>query len=182
VQVQQITTCPSCAGRGQKIDEPCRRCAGAGQVEQEESLAVQIPVGAEEGMALRLPGKGLPSHERGDPPGDLYVVVRTRADRRFVRRGADLWRDEALDLPDAVLGTTLEVPTLDGPVSVRVPPGAQPSSVLRLRAKGLPEFGGGPRGDLYVQLTVRVPERLSREERKLYERLRALAGKASPEA
>jgi molecular chaperone DnaJ len=103
------------------------------------------------------------------------VVVSTRPDSRFERRGADLWRVETLEIPDAVLGTSLEVPTLEGPATVKIPPGAQPDEVLRLRGKGLPEFGGGTRGDLYIGLRLHVPERLSAEERELYQRLQALS-------
>jgi molecular chaperone DnaJ len=170
----QISGCAACGGRGSIVDKPCAQCAGSGRVEREETLEVRIPPGAEEGMALRVPGRGMPSTEPGGPPGDLFVVIRTAPDRRFERRGADLWHNATIGIPDAVLGTTLEVPTLDGPASVKVPAGTQPGSVLRLRNKGLPRFGGGGRGALYVNLQVVVPQRLSAEERKLYERLRAV--------
>lgn len=176
VLIQQITTCPACQGRGSKSEHPCRQCQGRGEVEQEESLTVKIPAGVEEGLALRIPGKGMPSPERGGMPGDLFAVVRSRRDARFERMGADLLRLESISLTDAVLGTTLNVPTLDGSASVAVPPGTQPDAVLRLRQKGLPTFGAGPRGDLYLRIGVRVPEHLTRQERELYEKLRALAG------
>jgi molecular chaperone DnaJ len=136
-----------------------------------ETLTVKVPLGVEEGMALRIPGKGLPS-DMGGIAGDLYVVIHTAPDPRFERQGADLWRTQMLDVVDAVLGTRIEVPTLDGPSTVTVPPGTQPGTVLRLRGKGLPEFGGSRMGDLYLRIEVRVPESLSREERSLYEKLR----------
>jgi molecular chaperone DnaJ len=116
----------------------------------------------------------LPSRVAGETAGDLFVVVRTRPDARFRRRGADLWHGETIDVAEAVLGAKLDVPTLDGSVSVTVPPGAQPDTVLRLHNRGLPEFGGASRGDLYVQLRVHVPEILSAEERKIYEQLAAV--------
>ncbi len=123
-------------------------------------------------MALRIPGHGGPSPERGGVPGDLFVVVRAATDPRFERHGADLWRTETIDVPGAVLGTRLQVPTLEGAAAVTIPPGTQPGTVLRLRGKGLPEFGERTRGDLYVRIQVQVPRRLSSEERELYERLR----------
>lgn len=117
-----------------------------------------------------MPGHGLPSSE----PGDLFVMVRSIPDRRFERAGAGLWRTEKLPIADAVLGITLEVPTLEGHASVTVPPGTQPDSLLRLRGKGLPEFGGGT-GDLYVRIQLQVPQQPSPQEQALYRQLRALA-------
>ena len=174
VTFQQITTCPVCRGSGNIIDQPCTECGGRGEVAHEEALTVTIPVGVEEGMALRIPGKGMPSPDAKGAPGDLFVVVHTAPDPRFQRVGSELWRAETLSLVDAVLGTTLKVPTLDGKATVTVPPGTQPDAVLRLRGKGLPEFGTKRRGDLYLRMQVLVPDQLSSEERELYERLRAL--------
>jgi molecular chaperone DnaJ len=105
----------------------------------------------------------------------LSVVVRSAPDQRFERRGADLWHDEMIPVVEAILGTDLEVPTLDTPATVTVPPGTQPDTVLRLRSKGLPEFGGGRRGDLYLRLRIHIPDRLSAAQRKLYEQLRTLS-------
>ena len=177
VSVRQISACPVCHGSGKAITQPCPDCGGRGEVEKTESLTVAIPVGVEEGTALRVAGRGMASPEPGGVPGDLYVVVRSRPDPRFQRDGADLWRQETLPLPDAVLGTRLEVQTLKGGTAeVKVPPGIQPGTVLRLRDKGLPRFGHKGNGDLYLQIGVRIPEKLGREEKELYERLRALAG------
>ena len=175
--IQQISTCPACHGRGSIIEQPCSICRGSGEVEQEEDLTVKIPVGVEENMALRIPGKGMPSPEAGGVTGDLFVVVRTKNDSRFERDGADLLRQETIPLTDAVLGATLQVPTLDGSASVTIPPGTQPGAVLRLKGKGLPEFGDGRRGEMYLRIDVQVPEKLSREEQELYERLRSIGSK-----
>lgn len=175
VTLQQISTCRTCQGRGQIIDSPCPTCRGSGETLKDEVLNVKIPAGIDEGMALRIPGHGLASPGPGGAPGDLFVVVRTLPDRRFQRRGADLWRDEVVDVADAALGARIDVPTLEGPVSAKVPAGTQPDSVLRLKGKGLPVFGGGRRGDLFVRVRMRVPEKLSAKERELYGRLKELA-------
>lgn len=177
ILIQQVSTCPDCHGRGSIIEHPCHQCQGSGEVEQEEDLTMKIPQGVDEGMALRIPGKGMPSPEAGGITGDLFVVVRSKPDPRFERAGADLLRQETIPLVDAVLGATLQVPTLDGSASVTIPPGTQPGAVLRLKGKGLPEFGNGRKGELYLRIDVHVPEKLSREERELYERLRVIGGK-----
>lgn len=177
VSMRQISTCPACHGSGKVIDQVCPDCGGRGEVEKTESLTVSIPVGVEDGTALRVAGRGMASPAPGGIPGDLYVVVRVRPDPRFQRDGADLWRQESLPVADAVLGTRLEVETLEGSkAEVKVPAGIQPDTVLRLRNKGLPRFGGKGKGDLYLQVKVRIPDKPGREERELYERLRALAG------
>ncbi|HXV59795.1 MAG TPA: DnaJ C-terminal domain-containing protein [Vicinamibacteria bacterium] len=110
----------------------------------------------------------------GALPGDLFVIVRSARDPRFQRDGADLWRRETITVPDAALGTTRNVPCLDGSAEVSIPAAAQPGLVLRLAGKGLPEFGGRGRGDLFVRLDVQIPERLSKRQRELYEQLREL--------
>ena len=174
VRFQQITTCPVCHGQGIFIDHPCKQCRGTGKQQKEDKLKVSIPAGAEEGMALRIPGHGLPSEEAGGETGDLYVVVRTASDSRFVRRGADLWRTETIEIPDAVLGTTLRISTLDGHVNVKVPAGTQTDEILRLRGKGLVKFGGYGRGDLNLRLLLHVPEKLNEEEKSLYKKLQEM--------
>jgi molecular chaperone DnaJ len=176
VMFQSITSCAACRGRGQTIEQLCPECAGRGEVERDETLTVNIPAGVEEGMALRIPGHGVPSRDPGGAPGDLFVVVHSAPDTRFERDSANLWRREEIPVVDAVLGTSLEVSTLNGHVKVTVPPGTQPGSVLRLKGKGLPEFGGKRRGDLYLRMGVRIPEKPGAEERRLWENLRA-AGK-----
>ncbi len=128
-------------------------------------------------MGLRVPGQGLASPEAGGPPGDLFVIVRTVPDPRFERHGTDLWRVERVQLPEAVLGAEVTVPSLDGDLTVDVPPGTQPDSILRLRDKGLPAFGGVGRGDYFVRIDVHIPTTLSAEERRLYGKLRDLGRK-----
>lgn len=144
-------------------------------IDEPETLSVKIPVGAEEGMVLRIPAHGRPSPTPDGKAGDLLVVVRTAYDSRFKRAGADLWHAMDIELTDAVLGTEIEVPTLEKPVKVTVPQGTQPNAVLRIGGKGLPHFGEMKRGDLYLRLSVHIPENLSDEERSLYNRLRDLS-------
>jgi molecular chaperone DnaJ len=174
VIVQNITRCAECGGQGEIIEERCRACEGSGSVERRESLTVNVPIGAEDGMALRVPGHGLPSEEPGGAPGDLFVLVRSEPDPRFERDGADLWRRERISVPEAVLGTKRTVPSLEDTVEVSIPSATQPGLVLRLAGKGLPHFGGRGRGDLYLRLEVQIPERLNKRQRELYEQLRGL--------
>jgi molecular chaperone DnaJ len=181
VVVQQIWTCTTCGGRKTIVEEPCSTCWGRGSFEETEELTMKIPVGAEEGMLLRIAGHGLPSPDAGGVSGDLLVAIRSLPDERFVRRGADLLRVVTLSVPDAVLGTTLDVPTLKGDVKTTVHRGTQPGTVLRLRNKGLPRFGESGHGDLFIEIQIHVPESLSREEAALYAQLRA-CGARTPEA
>lgn len=169
---QQIATCADCHGRGTVIENPCQRCQGLGKLDKEESLTVNIPKGAEEGMMLRVPGHGLAGAQPGIPPGDLYVVIGSQPDARFQRQGADLWRVQTVDLIDAVLGATFRVPTLDGEVEVTLPAGTQSDEILRLRNKGLPFQESDRKGDLNVKIRVEIPTHLSATERQLYQQLR----------
>ena len=178
VRLQTVTTCGECQGRGRFIDEPCDRCAGTGAIAESETLSIKIPAGVREGTMLRVAGKGHPAPPvTGGTPGDLLVAVVTRPDPRFERRGPHLWRAEEIDVSDAVLGTSVRVPTLDGHARLKVPAGAQPGTVLRMPGKGLPELGSEAPGDLYVALRVKIPEAPSSAEKKLWERLRELKRK-----
>jgi molecular chaperone DnaJ len=172
---QQVSTCPACGGAGVIIDKPCKECEGRGEVERTETLKVNIPAGIEEGTALRIAGHGLPGEHGNAAPGDMFVIVYSEPDPRFERHGPDLWRNETVGLVDAVLGAQLKVPTLQGDIDVTIPPGTQPNSVLRLRGKGLPSFGGDYRGDLNLRIEIHIPEHLSAKEQKLYEQLRDYA-------
>jgi molecular chaperone DnaJ len=182
VVVQQISPRPTCHGRGIIIDNPCPDCAGRGQAERTESLTVTIPAGIEDGTALRVAGHGQPSADPAGQPDDLFVIVETARDPRFARSGADLWREETVSIADAALGSTLTVSTLEGKAAVKLPPGTQPDAALRLCGKGLPRFQGRGRGDLLIRVRVQVSEKLSREEKELYERLRSLAAKPAKAA
>lgn len=172
VLMQQITTCGVCQGKGTVIDHPCGTCMGSGHVEKEESLTINIPRGAEEGMVLRIPGHGLAAAQAGLPPGDLFIVVTSIPDPRFQRHGADLWRVETIDVIDAVLGTRISVPTLGGHADVKIPAGTQADEVLRLKGKGLPYQESRDHGDINLRIHIDIPTRLSHKEKSLYEALR----------
>ena len=170
---RMTTACPECRGEGVIIDHPCSACGCAGQIEREEALAIKIPAGADEGLLLRVAGKGYARATEGGVSGDLLIVVRSAPDPRFQRDGADLWHSAELNVADAVLGTELVVPALDGSLTLKVPAGTQPDAQLRLRGKGLPHYDRPGRGDLFVRIAVKTPERLTSEERRLWEQLRS---------
>jgi molecular chaperone DnaJ len=174
ITVQQISICPTCNGQGRIIDAPCPACRGRGEIEHEESLNVTVPQGVEEGTALRIPGYGMPSRDPKGAPGDLFVFIHSQPDPNFERDGADLWHAATITVPEAVLGTELIVPTLTGQAALTVPAGSQPDSVLRLRGKGLPRYGGKAVGDLFVRIRVHVPAHPTLQETALYEQLRAM--------
>jgi len=142
---------------------------------REQTVTIGVPPGIPEGATLRLAGHGRPGPMPGDPPGDAYVSIRTRAGSRFTRSGADLWHDLHIQAPDAALGVTAAVPVPgeQAPVRIRVPPGTQPGSVLRVAGKGLPRYGGHGRGSLNLTVIPDIPRQLSRRQRQLYEQLRA---------
>jgi molecular chaperone DnaJ len=171
--VRQVITCPECAGRGRVIDQPCPACQASGRSLRAETVTIAIPPGIPDGATLRLAGRGMPSPVRGGPPGDAYVSIHTRPDPRFTRDGADLCHDLHLQVSDAALGVTTAVPLLHGQAQIRVPPGTQPGSVLRVQGKGLPRYDGHGRGSLNLTVILDIPRQLSPRQRQLYEQLRA---------
>ncbi len=168
-------TCPRCQGLGQVVLQPCPRCHGRGKVHAERTITVQIPPGVEQGTKLRVAGYG-EGGLYGGPPGDLYVVLSIQEDARFKRQGADIIYELPLSVAQAVLGAQVEVPTLWGPQSLRIPPGVQPGEVLTLKGMGMPRMDGRGRGQQHVVIKVQIPTRLSEEERKLFEELARLQG------
>ncbi len=168
--------CPECHGAGQTVKEPCPACHGSGQQRKTRTLKVRIPAGVEDGQRVRLSGEGEPG-VRGGPPGDLYVFVRERQHERFVRQGSELHVELAIGFPEAALGDEFELAGIDGPVKVKVAEGTQPGQQIHVRAKGMPHVRGGGRGDLVVHVVLRVPRRLTGEERDLLQRFKELRGK-----
>jgi molecular chaperone DnaJ len=162
-------TCPRCGGRGQVIEDPCPTCSGSGSVRQTRTLRVKVPAGTKDGARIRLAGRGEPG-PAGTRPGDLYVVVSVEPHRLFGRKGSDLLLTVPITYPEAALGANVEVPTLNGAVTLKVPSGTKSGRTFRIRGKGAPKRGGG-KGDLMVTVQVEVPSRLSREEKQLLKQL-----------
>jgi molecular chaperone DnaJ len=164
------TTCPACGGSGQAQQQSCDACGGRGATYQHTRLKVRIPAGIADGGKIRLGGKGEPGF-RGGPPGDLIIEVHVRPHAALRREGSDLHLTVPITVPEAVLGATIEVPTLEGSVRLKVPAGAQTGQPLRLRGKGAPDPAGGARGDLYVELSVRSPDRIDESTREAARKL-----------
>jgi molecular chaperone DnaJ len=160
--------CRNCRGTGQVIDDPCPTCSGSGITSQTRTITVRIPAGVKDGQRIRLAGKGAPGR-RGGPAGDLFVVVHVAEHELFGRKGDDLLLTVPITFAEAALGTTLTVPTLDGTVSLKVPPGTASGRTLRVRGRGAP--GKGRSGDLLVTIEVAVPVRLTPAQRKVIESL-----------
>ncbi len=169
--------CRSCRGTGQVVDDPCPTCAGDGVTTQTRTITVRMPAGVKDGQRIRLAGKGAPGR-RGGPAGDLFVVVHVSGHELFGRSGDDLLLTVPVTFPEAVLGTTLTVPTLDGNVTLKVPAGTSSGRTLRVRGRGVP--GRGRNGDLLVTVEVAVPQRLSAEAERAVKTLDAELGDPRP--
>jgi molecular chaperone DnaJ len=164
-------TCSQCNGRGQIIRRPCTQCRGERQVRTERKLKVTIPAGVDTGTHLKLAHEGQ-SGFNGGPAGDLYVVVKVKEHPIFERQGDDLFCTVPVNFAQAALGTEINLLTFDGLETVKVPEGIQSGSRIRLKNLGVPRLQGSGRGDLFVQVDVKVPSKLTREQRKLFEQLR----------
>jgi len=164
-------TCGQCGGRGQIIRRPCKECKGEAWVRKDRKLRVNIPAGVDNGTRVRVSGEGQPG-ANGGGYGDLYVFLTVKEHPVFDRKDDDLHCTVPLNISQAALGAELEIQTLDGSQQVRVPEGTQHGDKLRLKAIGVPRINGGGRGDLWVHIDVKVPKKLTREQRKLFEQLR----------
>ena len=169
-RMQTSSMCSSCGGSGKIITKKCTVCYGEGIVQDEELVSVKIPAGVAEGMQLNVSGRGNAAR-RGGINGDLIVVIEEEPHTELVRDGNDLIYPLFVSIPDATLGTTVEIPTVDGKVKIKVEQGTQPGKILRLRGKGIPEVNGYSRGDLLVTVNVWIPREVSREERSILEKL-----------
>lgn len=166
-QLIRISACPKCGGTGEYVKNPCKGCGGTGIQEKKETITVKIPAGAENGSRLRIRGKG-EAAPRGGQPGDLYIYLRVKDHDTFVRRGSNLLMEMPISITQAALGDKIKVPTLEERVQMKVPPGTQPGQHLRLNGKGLPD-GRGRRGDQIVIIDVKIPEKLTKEQKQLLE-------------
>jgi molecular chaperone DnaJ len=167
-QLVRNVVCDVCGGDGRWPRDPCDTCRGDGMVVDKRRVEVEVPAGIADGQRIRVTGRGH-AGERGGPNGDLYVVVRVREDERFLRDGSDLVTVIDVAAPLAALGTTVEVPTLDGPVPVEVKAGTQPGEEIRLGGHGMPPLQRGRTGDLRVVINVTIPRRLTSQQRDLLE-------------
>jgi len=159
-------TCPRCQGRGSIIPEPCATCRGVGRVEEQKTLSVKVPAGVDNGDRIRLAGEG-EAGEHGGPPGDLYVQIQVKPHPIFTREDNDLYCEVPISFTTAALGGDLEVPTLDGRLSLKIPAETQTGKVFRIRGKGVKPVRGGPTGDLLCRAIVETPVNLTREQKDL---------------
>jgi len=174
-QIVAAAPCRRCSGLGQVIPMPCAACSGNGRIVTDKVLKVDVPAGVDEGSTLRLSGQG-PVGVRGGPPGDLFVRLHLRPDDRFERHGIDIVTTIPIGVPQAALGATISINTLDGPEDLTVAKGTQPGRQIRMRGRGVPRLGGRGRGDLIVVLDVVIPTDLDDEQEDLLRRLATLRG------
>ena len=163
-------TCPQCGGTGTVITDPCRTCGGRTVVDREHKLLVKVPAGVEEGTRIRYQGEG-DAGKFGGPAGDLYVVLSVQKHKFFERDGDDLHCVMPVSFPQAALGTELEIETLEGPETIKVPEGTQSGKAFRLRGKGVPHLNERGKGDLIVEIRVETPARLTKQQRDLLKQL-----------
>lgn len=173
-QMQTSSICPSCGGEGKTITRKCPKCYGEGIVQKEDIIKINIPAGVGRGMQMTLSGKGNAAR-RGGVNGDLLVVIDEEEHPELLREGNDLIYNLFISIPDAILGTHVEIPTVENNVKIRIEPGTQPGKILRLRGKGLPEVNGYGHGDLLVNVNVWVPKNMSKEESRIIEKFKESA-------
>ncbi len=166
----QVVTCQRCNGRGEVIETPCPTCNGRGLERKTIKKLVTIPAGVSSGVQIRLAGEGQPG-VYGGPQGNFYIEIEVEKHDYFRRSGDDILLDLDINVAQAVLGDEIQVPTLNGDVDLRIPPGTQPGKTFRLRDRGIPHLRGSGRGDQLVTVSVQVPTRLSSEQRELFEQL-----------
>jgi molecular chaperone DnaJ len=171
-QMQTSTTCPRCNGTGKIVSKPCKKCGGSGLVKAPEEISFKVPAGVAQGMQLTVRGKGNAA-PHGGVNGDLLVVIEEEQDPNFQRDGNDLLYSLFVSVPDAITGCEAEIPAIDGKLRIKVAPGTQSGTVLRLRGKGVPDVNGYGAGDMMVAVNVWIPKNLTSEEKKLIEKLKS---------
>ena len=175
--VQQ--TCPQCSGSGEMITNPCGSCSGQGKKQASKRLSVTIPKGVDDGTRIRLSGKG-EAGSRGGSSGDLYLFINVHSHELFKRSDENLFFECPISIADAALGTSIEIPTIDGgKAKIKIPPGTQSGKQFRLRGKGMPYMRGNDNGDLYVQVNTEVPISLNKEQKELLEKFREIENEKS---
>ena len=171
-QMQTVTTCPTCNGEGTTITAKCGNCRGTGVMAGEETIAIEIPAGVQAGMQLSMNGKGN-AGERGGYPGDLIIQIEEEAHAELQRDGLNVAYELHLTFPEAVFGTSVEVPTIDGKARIKIPAGTQSGKIFRLKGKGFPEVQGYAKGDQLVQVNIWTPQNVSSEEKAMLEKMMA---------
>jgi len=171
-QMQTVTTCPTCNGEGTSITNKCGSCKGDGRVYGEENITIDIPAGVQEGMQLSMSGKGN-AGERGGYPGDLIVQIEEEAHPELLRDGLNVVYDLHISFPEAVFGTQVEVPTIDGRAKLKIPAGTQSGKVFRLKGKGFPAVQSYEKGDQMVYVNIWTPQDLTAEEKTMLEKLQS---------
>ncbi|MBW0179381.1 molecular chaperone DnaJ [Sediminibacterium sp.] len=169
-QMQTVSTCPTCNGEGSTVTAKCGSCKGEGRVYGEETISIDIPAGVQEGMQLSMNGKGN-AGERGGFAGDLIIQIEEEAHPELQRDGLNVAYDLYLSFSDAVFGTQVEVPTIDGRAKIKIPPGTQSGKIFRLKGKGFPEVQGYNKGDQLIYVNVWTPQQVSDEEKRILEKL-----------
>ncbi|MEI7690518.1 MAG: molecular chaperone DnaJ [bacterium] len=164
----QTAVCPECQGVGKVPEKKCSKCDGKGRIKEQVSVKVKIPAGIDNGQSIRLDGKG-EAAEKGGTPGDLYLHVRVNTDKRFERNGFNILSEAEITFPQAALGTTVEVETIDGNVKLKIPAGTQSGRMFKLSERGVPRINSRNRGDHLVTVIVKTPTSLSRKQKKLLE-------------
>lgn len=178
-QMQSVSECPACNGKGKTPVEKCPHCRGQGRMNKTSKVSIKVPAGVDEGTRIRVPGAGDAGYD-GGPAGDLFVVVHIREDKMFERDGMNLWTGVTTTYPKLVLGGEASVSTLDGEtVMLRIPAGTQVGAVLRIPGKGLPKINSTTRGDLFVRVRIDVPTKVSDMEKELLKKLDETAGTSS---
>lgn len=172
------SVCPDCRGTGKHVKKACHVCNGQGYIRKTSPVEIKIPAGINSGQQLRVQGKG-GRGENGGPNGDLYIEVNVTPHKYFVRDGKDIHLDIPVSAIDATLGTSVDVPTIDGDVTMKIPAGTQDGSKLRLKNKGVVDLRGGKKGDQIVTVRIKVNENLSKKEKDLYKQLQELQSKGS---
>lgn len=169
----QVVPCVACQGIGEIISNPCRGCRGSGRVRMDKKVSVKIPQGIDNGYKLRITGEG-DAGQRNAPSGDLYVFIKVYEHARFRRQADNLFTSEKIDFVSAILGETIEIKTLAGTSSLKIPPGTQPNTVFKIREEGMPHLNGYRKGDLYVEVQIEIPTRLSKEQIDLLKKIKGL--------
>lgn len=171
----QMATCESCAGAGKVPEKPCPKCQGAGRIKDRKPLKVRIPVGIDSGQTIRIEGQG-EAGPAGIPPGDLYLTIMVKSDSRFKREGANIYSEAKISFPKAALGTTIEVETVEGNITLKIPSGTQSGKTFKLSGRGLPKIHSSHKGDHLVTVIVETPTKLSRKQKELLEQFESDKG------